>query len=96
MKVKTVGRFDATVTGIDKKDAGDTYDFDPSYHLSIYGGYTMAINHHLKDNLNYENSDLVYEILTSKVWPWNYGVAQNRFLKYLGNTSGCYPQKTLT
>ena len=77
---QTVGRFDATVKGIDKSDAETSYDHDPSYNLSIYGAYTMAINHHLTENLNYQNSDMVYEILTGKVWPWNYGNAQNNFL----------------
>ena len=76
----TIGRFDAMVKGKDKKDAGDHYDFDPSYNLSIYGGYTMAINHHLYHELKYENSDQVYEILTGKVWPWNYNNVQNKFL----------------
>ena len=76
----TVGRFDGSVKGIDKKAGGDTYDFDPSYHLSVYGPYTMAINDHLKRVLNYPNDDMVYEILTGNVHPWNYGPAQNRFL----------------
>lgn len=77
---RTVGRFDGTVKGIDKSDAENYYDYDPSYNLSIYGPYTMAINHHFKNVLKFENSDMVYEILTSKVRPWNYGNAENRFL----------------
>jgi carboxypeptidase C (cathepsin A) len=40
----------------------------------------MAVNDHFKRVLNYENPDMVYEILTSNVHPWNYGEARNRFL----------------
>lgn len=77
---RTVGRFDSTVKGIDKSNAGTSYEFDPSYNLTIYGSYTMAVNDHFKRVLNYDNSDMVYEILTSNVHPWNYGEAKNRFL----------------
>jgi len=77
---KTIGRFDALVKGIDKNNAGDSYDFDPSYNFSIYGAYTMAVNDHFKNVLKFENSNMIYEILTSNVRPWNYGNAQNRYL----------------
>ncbi len=77
---RTIGRFDGTVKGMDRSDAGDGFDFDPSYSLTIYGPYTMAINDHLRNTLRYENSDMVYEILTGNVRPWNYGCDQNRFL----------------
>ena len=76
----TIGRFDGTVMGRDKSSAETTYEFDPSYNYSIYGPYTMAINTHLFENLQYRHHAHVYEILTGKVWPWNYGNAQNRFL----------------
>lgn len=83
-KGETIGRFDATVKGIDRKDAGDSYEYDPSYNLSIYGPYTMAINHHLRVGLQYPYPDQVYEILTGKVQPWNYGEATNRYLDNSG------------
>lgn len=76
----TIGRFDGTIKGKDKTKGGSSYDFDPSYNLSIFGAYTMAVNDHLKRNLKFDNSDMVYEILTSKVHPWNYSNVQNRFL----------------
>jgi carboxypeptidase C (cathepsin A) len=76
----TVGRFDSTIKGRDKTSGGTTFDFDPSYNLSIFGAYTMAINDHLSRNLKFENPDMVYEILTGKVQPWNYGPAQNQYL----------------
>ena len=77
---RTIGRFDGTIKGIDRNDAGQGYDFDPSFNLTVFGPYTTAINDHLRNTLNYKNSDKVYEILTGKVQPWNYGDAQNRFL----------------
>ena len=77
---RTIGRFDGTIKGIDRDDSGQGYDFDPSFNLTVFGPYTMAINDHLRNTLNYTNSDKVYEILTGKVHPWNYGEAQNRFL----------------
>src|SRR5690606_35791460 len=55
----TVGRFDATIKGKDKSSGGASAEFDPSYNLSIFGAYTMAINDHLKRNLKYDNSDMV-------------------------------------
>jgi len=77
---RTIGRFDGTVKGIDRNDAGQSYDFDPSYSLTVFGPYTMAINEHLRNTLKYQNSDKVYEIITGNVHPWNYGADQNRFL----------------
>lgn len=83
-KGETIGRFDATIKGRDRKDAGEGYEYDPSYNLSIYGPYTMAINHHLRAGLQYPYPDQVYEILTGKVQPWNYGEATNRYLDNSG------------
>ncbi len=76
----TLGRFDALVKGRDKKSAGDGHDFDPSYSITIYGAYTMAVNDHLRNKLNYQWNETVYEILTGNVRPWNYGNVQNRYL----------------
>jgi carboxypeptidase C (cathepsin A) len=76
----TIGRFDGLVKGRDKKTAGDSYDFDPSYNLSIYGAYTAAINDHLKRTLKFDWDETTYEILTGKVHPWNYGNAKNQYI----------------
>jgi carboxypeptidase C (cathepsin A) len=77
----SIGRFDATIKARDKQQGGSSNEFDPSYNLSIFGAYTMAINEHLKQNLKFENPDMVYEILTGKVHPWNYSNVQNRYLE---------------
>ncbi len=74
---KTVGRLDSRITGRDFNDAGAGYDFDPSYDIAIYGGYTAAINDYIRRELKYEN-DLPYEILTGRVRPWTN--SQDRYL----------------
>ena len=75
----TVGRLDGRMIGRDYDDAGEFYDFDPSLDGTISGPYTTALNAYLHDELKYEN-DLPYEILTSRVHPWDYSNVQNEFL----------------
>lgn len=80
---KTVGRLDSRFTAQDRDDAGESYEFDPSY-AAIQSIYTESMNQYLRQDLNY-NSDLRYEILTS-VWPWSYrGVADNQYLNVAEN-----------
>jgi carboxypeptidase C (cathepsin A) len=74
----TVGRLDGRFTGYDKDAAGETAEFDPSY-VAIFGAYTAVVNDYLRRELRFE-SDLPYEILTSKVRPWSYDRAQNRYV----------------
>lgn len=66
---KTVGRLDSRIIGRDYNNAGASYDYDPSYDIAIYGGYTAALNDYVRRTLKYEN-DLPYEILTGRVRPW--------------------------
>ena len=75
---RTVGRFDSRFTGRDREDAGESYDYDPSY-AAIRSIYTEAMNDYLRADLGYE-SDMRYEILTN-VWPWSFrGVGDNQYL----------------
>ncbi|VAW36403.1 Carboxypeptidase-related protein, partial [hydrothermal vent metagenome] len=53
-------------------------EYDPSYAV-IQGPYTATFNDYVRQELKYE-SDLPYEILTGKVWPWNYESHQNEFV----------------
>ena len=79
----TVGRLDSRYTGYDREDAGDSYEFDPSY-VAIQSIYTESMNQYLRDDLEYR-SDLRYEILTN-VWPWSFrGVADNQYLNVAEN-----------
>jgi len=75
---KTVGRLDSRFMGIDADAAGESVEYDPSY-AAIQGPYTATINDYVRRDLGYE-SDLNYEILTSRVSPWNYSSVQNRYL----------------
>ncbi|MDJ1471424.1 S10 family peptidase [Xanthocytophaga flava] len=73
------GRLDGRFKGIDYDNAGEHFEFDPSYNTAIYGPYTTAINDYVRRELKYEN-DLPYEVLTGRVHPWNYTNVQNRYL----------------
>lgn len=76
----TVGRLDGRITSSDLDDAGEYYEFDPSYSKAILGPYTTALNDHLKRNLKFSMDDWPYEILTGRVRPWNYSNVQNKYL----------------
>lgn len=67
----TVGRFDSRITGQDYDNAGESYDYDPSYDRTVRGGYTAQFNDYVRRELRFK-SDLPYEILTGKVWPWTF------------------------
>ncbi|MDJ1484717.1 peptidase S10 [Cytophagaceae bacterium YF14B1] len=73
------GRLDGRFKGIDYDNAGEHFEFDPSYNVAIYGPYTTAINDYVRRELKYEN-DLPYEVLTGRVHPWNYTNVQNQYL----------------
>ncbi len=66
----TVGRLDSRYKGVDRSQARETPEYDPSY-AAIQGPYTAALNAYVRGDLKFE-SDLNYEILTGNVQPWNY------------------------
>lgn len=64
----TVGRLDSRYTGIDRKDGGDRYDFDPA--LTAWNhAFTPAINLYLRNELGVK-TDLRYWIF-GPVHPWD-------------------------
>jgi carboxypeptidase C (cathepsin A) len=75
---RTVGRLDTRFTGIDRDAAGERFDFDPSM-AAITGPYTATLNDYVRGDLRFE-SDLPYEILTSRVQPWDYSKHQNQYV----------------
>ena len=75
---RTTGRLDSRFTGIDRDAAGETWEHDPSMS-AIMGPYTATLNDYVRTELKFE-SDLPYEILTSRVWPWGYENVQNEYL----------------
>ncbi len=68
----TVGRLDTRFTGFDRDNAGESFEFDPSY-AAILGPYTAAVNHYFRAELGLEENR-EYEILSFKVnreWKWH-------------------------
>lgn len=72
---KTTGRLDSRFTGVDRDDAGEGIEFDPSYS-NILGMFSGALNNYTRKELHYKN-DLPYEALTY-VGPWTFST--NNFL----------------
>jgi carboxypeptidase C (cathepsin A) len=75
---RTTGRLDSRFTGIDRDAAGESYEYDPSY-AAIQGPYSTLMNDYVRRELEFE-SDLPYEILTGKVWPWSFSNYENQYV----------------
>lgn len=75
---RTIGRYDSRLKGIDLDAAGERAEYDPSY-AAVQGVYTATFNAYVREELKFA-TDLPYEILTSKVRPWNYSQFQNQYL----------------
>jgi carboxypeptidase C (cathepsin A) len=75
---KTVGRYDSRFVGRDGDAAGEQPGYDPSYS-AVQGPYTALLQSYLSKDLRYVR-ELPYRILTSRVQPWDYGQARNRYL----------------
>ena len=67
---RTVGRMDGRFLGWEADAAGERFTDDPSIS-GIRGAYAAAINHYVREELDYVN-DLPYETLSSRVQPWSY------------------------
>lgn len=64
----TIGRLDSRYRGVDRQDAGVSYDFDPA--LTAWNhAFAPAINHYLRDELGYR-TELQYNVF-GPVSPWN-------------------------
>ncbi len=77
---RVVGRLDGRFTApVRVGDGEGAPEYDPSMS-AIQGPYTAAINHLLHVDLGFA-SDLPYEVLTSRVWPWSYKEFENRHVR---------------
>ena len=77
---RVVGRLDGRFTApVRVGDGEGGPEYDPSMS-AIQGPYTAAINHLLHAELGFA-SDLPYEVLTSRVWPWSYKEFENRHVR---------------
>jgi carboxypeptidase C (cathepsin A) len=79
----TVGRYDSRITGEDYNSIGESAEYDPSYTTAL-GPFAATFNDYVRRELKFE-SDLPYEVLTSKVQPWDYSQARNRYLDIAEN-----------
>ena len=75
---RTVGRLDSRFTGMDRDAVGEVWESDPSMD-AILGSFTAALYDYVRNDLKFE-SDLPYEILNNKVWPWSYSDHENRYV----------------
>jgi len=75
---RVVGRFDSRYLGIDRDHVGDSTDHDPSRSV-LFGPFASALNQYLRETLQVEDRR-VYEILTERVFPWDYDEFVNRYV----------------
>jgi carboxypeptidase C (cathepsin A) len=75
---QTIGRLDSRFLGLDRLGVTETPDYDPLL-MNVLGPYTAVFYDYIRADLKYE-SDLPYEILTEKVWPWSYSAFENQYL----------------
>ena len=75
---RTVGRIDSRFLGMDRDAAAEVGESDPSMD-AIIGPYTAALYDYVRNELKFE-SDLPYEIMSGKVWPWSYADHENRYV----------------
>jgi carboxypeptidase C (cathepsin A) len=73
-----VGRYDSRFVGNDSDATGEYAGYDPSY-TAVQGPYTALMQEYLAKELQYIRES-PYRILTSRVQPWDYGQAKNRYL----------------
>jgi len=75
---QTVGRLDSRLLGMDRLDVTEMPEYDPLL-TNVMGPYTATFYDYVRSDLKFE-SDLPYEILSEKVWPWSYSAFENRYL----------------
>ncbi|HET6596215.1 MAG TPA: hypothetical protein VFG81_11360 [Anaerolineales bacterium] len=73
---RTVGRLDSRFLGLDRLGVTDSAEYDPLL-TNVLGPYTAGFYDLVRAELKFE-SDLRYEILNDKVWPWSY--SENQYL----------------
>lgn len=76
---QTIGRLDSRFKGFDRDTVADRTEIDPSL-TNIIGPYTAMFNQYIRSQLKFV-SDLPYEVLTSRVWPWSYSEHENRYVE---------------
>jgi carboxypeptidase C (cathepsin A) len=76
---RTVGRLDSRYLGVDRFPDGDRLETDPSGD-QMMGQFTAALNHHLRNELGYENESF-YKSLSMEVnESWDYEDFKGRYV----------------
>lgn len=75
---RTVGRLDSRFLGLDRLGVTETAEYDPLL-TNVMGPYTAGFYDLIRAELKFD-SDLPYEILSEKVWPWSYSTFENQYL----------------
>ena len=75
---RTVGRLDSRFLGVDRLGVTEAAEYDPLL-TNVMGPYTACFYDLVRAELKFE-SDLPYEILSEKVWPWSYAAFENQYL----------------
>ncbi len=75
---RTIGRLDSRFLGIDRLGVTEHHEYDPLL-TNVLGPYAAAFYDYVRSELKFE-SDLPYEILNDKVWPWSYAEFENRYV----------------
>jgi carboxypeptidase C (cathepsin A) len=75
---RTVGRLDSRFLGIDRLGVTEAAEYDPLL-TNVLGPYTAGFYECVRAELKFE-SDLPYEILNRKVWPWSYSMFENQYV----------------
>ena len=79
-----IGRFDSRYRGANTNALSEWMENDPSHHPTIAGCFSTCINDYLTRELEV-NTTLPYEVLTGRVWPWDFGSAKNSYLNVAPN-----------
>jgi carboxypeptidase C (cathepsin A) len=75
---RTIGRLDSRFLGIDRSGVTEHHEYDPLL-TNVLGPYAAAFYDYVRSELKFE-SDLPYEILNDKVWPWSFAEYENRYV----------------
>jgi carboxypeptidase C (cathepsin A) len=69
---QTVGRLDSRITGVDRSNASERPDFDPSMS-AIRPPYTATFNAYVREELGYKNDNEYYILGGGLKTPWEWG-----------------------
>ena len=75
---RTVGRLDSRFLGVDRLGVTEAAEYDPLL-TNVIGPYTAGFYDLVRAELKFE-SDVPYEILSEKVWPWSYSAFENQYV----------------